>query len=72
MVRQIKIGNVKEQSLKEISEKGFSIKHFRNHSSKCLAGEDKDFVNKFMSKEGTTIFNPTLAEDYMDFLFHEF
>ena len=59
----IKIGNVKEQSLKEISEKGFSIKHFRNHSSKCLAGEDKDFVNKFMSKEGTTIFNPTLAED---------
>ena len=59
----IKIGNVKEQSLAEISEKGFSIKHFRNYSSKCLAGEDKDFVKKFMSKEGTTIFKPALADD---------
>ena len=59
----IKIGNVKEQSLAEISKKGFSIKHFRNYSSKCLAGEDKDFVKKFMSKEGTTIFNPALADN---------
>ena len=59
----IKIGNVKEQSLAEISKKGFSVKHFRNYSSKCLAGEDKDFVKKFMSKEGTTIFNPALADD---------
>ncbi len=59
----IKIGNVFEQSLKEISEFGFRIKHFRNHSSKCLAGEDKDFVNKFMSNEGTTIFKPSLAQD---------
>lgn len=62
----IKIGNVKEQSLKEISEKGFSIKHFRDYSPKCLAGEDKDFVNKFMSKEGTTIFNPINAEDIFE------
>ena len=59
----IKIGNVKEQSLREISEKGFSIKHFRDYSSKCLAGEDKDFVTKFMSTEGTTIFNPVNADD---------
>ena len=59
----IKIGNVKEQSLAEISKKGFSIKHFSNYSAKCLAGEDKDFVTKFMSKEGTTIFNPALADD---------
>ncbi len=59
----IKIGNVYEQSLKEISDFGFRIKHFRNHSSKCLAGEDKDFVNKFLSKEGTTIFKPSLAQD---------
>ena len=59
----IKIGNVKEQSLAEISKKGFSIKHFRNYSPKCLAGEDKDFVKRFMSKEGTTIFKPALADD---------
>ena len=59
----IKIGNVYEQTLKEISDFGFRIKHFRNHSAKCLAGEDKDFVNNFLRKENTTIFNPARAED---------
>ena len=62
----IKIGNVKEQSLKEISQKGFNIKYFNQHSSKCLAGEDKEFVKKFMSFDGTTIFKPALADDIFD------
>ena len=59
----IKIGNVYEQSLQEISEYGFSIKNFNNHSSLCLAGEDKEFINKYMSTEGQSIFNPALAKD---------
>jgi len=59
----IKIGNVYEQSLKEIADYGFSIKHFRNHSDLCLAGEDKEFVSKYMCREGQTIFNPSLAKD---------
>jgi len=59
----IKIGNVFENTLKEISDFGFRIKYFREHSSKCLAGEDQDFVNKFLRKEKTTIFKPSLAED---------
>ncbi len=59
----IKLGNIFEQSLKEITDFGFSIKYFRNYSAKCLAGEDKDFVSRFLQKEGTTIFNPVDARE---------
>ena len=59
----IKIGNIFKNSLKEIVDYGFSIKYFRNHSDLCLAGEDKEFIKKFMSRDGQTIFNPALAED---------
>jgi len=59
----IKIGNVFENTLKEISDYGFSIKHFRNHSDKCLAGEDLNFIKKFNSTPGKTIFNPVKASE---------
>ena len=59
----IKIGNVYEQSLKEISEYGFSIKYFANHSDLCLGGEDKDFVKKYMQRDDQSIFNPSNAQD---------
>jgi len=59
----IKIGNVYEQTLKEITEFGFSIRKFREHSSLCLAGEDRDFVTKYMQEEGTSIFNPRDARE---------
>ena len=59
----IKIGNIYEHSLAEISEKGFRIRHFRDHSDKCLAGEDKDFVQNFMRKKPTTLFKPVTAEE---------
>lgn len=68
----IKIGNVYQQSLKEIAEFGFRIKYFRNHSDLCLAGEDKEFVGKFLQREGTSIFNPLdahelfAAEDFVE------
>jgi len=57
----IKIGNVFKQSLKEITDYGFKIKHFRNHSSLCLAGEDLDFIKRFNSNAGQSIFNPVEA-----------
>ena len=41
----------------------FKIKYFRNHSDLCLAGEDKEFIKKFMTKSGQTIFKPALAKD---------
>lgn len=59
----IKIGNVLKQSLKEISEYGFSIKHFREHSPVCLAGENKEFIMNYMSFNGQSIFNPKEAKD---------
>ena len=59
----IKIGNVYEQPLKEISEYGFRFKYFHNYSNLCLAGEDKEFVKKYMQREGQSIFNPSHAKD---------
>ena len=56
-------GKTKKQSLKEIVDHGFSIKYFRNHSDLCLAGEDKSFIKKFMTKSGQSIFKPALAEE---------
>jgi MoaA/NifB/PqqE/SkfB family radical SAM enzyme len=58
----ISIGNIYKKSLKEIVENGFKIKYFRNHSDLCLAGEDKNFINKFMTKQGQSIFKPAEAE----------
>ena len=59
----IKIGNIFEKPLKDIINKGFSIKYFRDHSDLCLAGEDKEFISKFMTKSGQTIFKPALVEE---------
>ena len=60
----VKIGNIYEQPLKEISDYGFSIKHFHDHSDLCLAGEDHEFVSKCMQHEGQTIFNPINAKEF--------
>ncbi len=59
----IKIGNIHEQSLKEISEYGFRIKHFREYSPLCLAGENTEFIKSYMSFDGQSIFNPKHAKD---------
>ena len=59
----IKIGNVFEQSLKEIRDYGFKIKYFNEHSSLCLAGEDKEFIKRFMSFDGQSIFKPAIAKE---------
>ena len=42
---------------------GFRIKYFKEHSDLCLAGEDKSFISKFMTKEKQSIFNPARAQD---------
>ena len=58
----IKIGNVYENSLREISDYGFSIKYFREYSPKCLAGEDAEFYSNYLNLPGQTIFNPADPE----------
>lgn len=59
---QVKLGNVNEQSLKEIVDYGFQIKYFRDYHDKCLAGEDTDFMKKYLNQE-RSVRNPLLAED---------
>jgi len=54
----IKIGNIFKNSLREIIDYGFSFDIFRDHSEFCLAGEDKEFVEKYMCFEGMSVFNP--------------
>ena len=66
----IKLGNVYEQSLKEILEYGFSIKYFGGYQELCLAAEDKDFINNYLNKP-KSIYKPLDAktifsdEDYI-------
>lgn len=59
----IKLGNIYESSLSEITEQGFKFSKFREHSDLCLAGEDVEFVNRYMSTPGTSIFNPVDVKD---------
>ncbi len=58
----IKLGNIKEQSLQEIVDYTFSVKHFSEYSDKCLAGESADFVTKYMAGDISTI-NPVDAKE---------
>ena len=58
----ISIGNIFKNTLKEITDFGFRVKHFKNHSDLCLAGEDKNFIERFMSFKGQSIFNPAKAD----------
>lgn len=46
----ISIGNIFDESLADIIKRGQSIKCFNKHSKLCLSGEDRDFINKYMSK----------------------
>lgn len=46
----IAIGNIFEEPLKDIIDRGFRIKWFREHQPLCLSGEHKNFIRKYMSK----------------------
>ena len=46
----IGIGNVFTEPLKDIIDRGMSIKWFRGSPTKCLAGENREFIDKYMSK----------------------
>ena len=59
----IKIGNIYENSLKEIIDFGFTIKYFRNYSKSCLSCEDKEFQSKYMQPHNMSIFNPKHASE---------
>ena len=46
----ISIGNIFEESLQDIIQRGQSIKYFAHKTPKCLSGENKMFIRKYMSK----------------------
>lgn len=46
----ISIGNIFEEPLKGIIQRGLSIKHFKEYNPVCLSGEYRDFIHKYMSK----------------------
>lgn len=45
------IGNVFEEPLKVIIERGLNIKYFGEHVNTCLIAEDRDFINKYVVKK---------------------
>jgi len=46
----IAIGNIFDESLADIIKRGQSIKHFNKYNPLCLSGEDRGFIDKYMTK----------------------
>lgn len=46
----ISLGNIFEEPLKDIINRGLKIKHFNEYNPKCLSGEDRSFIKKYMTK----------------------
>lgn len=44
----ISIGNVLEEPLKDIIQRGMNIKYFGEHVDTCLIAEDRDFIDKYI------------------------
>jgi len=44
----ISIGNVFEEPLKDIIQRGLNIKYFGEHVNTCLIAEDRDFIHKYI------------------------
>lgn len=67
----ISIGNIFEESLKDIIDRGLNIKYFKDRNPVCLSGEDRHFIRNYMSKfygkplpiNYSEVFS---AEDYCD------
>jgi len=46
----IALGNIFEESLGDIIKRGQSIRSFREHNPLCLSGEDRGFIDKYMTR----------------------
>ena len=63
----VSIGNLFEDSLKTIVDRGMKIKYFKNHSPICLAGENRRFITKYMSR----FYGKPLPVDYREIFTEE-
>lgn len=63
----ISLGNVGREPLRDILARGWRVKKFRDYSPVCLAGEDRDFIDRFMGKAemglGPVPFDAVFGED---------
>lgn len=46
----ISIGNIRDHSLKDIRQNALSVREFAEYIPKCLAGEDRDFIRRYVSQ----------------------
>ena len=46
----ISIGNVLDEPLEKIRERGLGLKYFNHFHEKCLTSEDPEFINKYLSR----------------------
>lgn len=60
---QVTLGNVLDEPLKNIIDRGFNIRWFKAPISRCLSGMDMNFIQKYLSKVDTS---KILPADYKD------
>ncbi|MFA9376889.1 MAG: radical SAM/SPASM domain-containing protein [Lachnotalea sp.] len=58
----ITMGNVKEKTLSEILDYGFSIKYFGEYSPVCIAAQNRSFREKYLGGS-TSLFEPAKAKE---------
>jgi len=61
------IGNIFDEPLKTIVDRGMQIKHFATFAPNCLTGENKNWVKKYMSR----FYNKPLPVDYREIFLEE-
>ena len=59
----ISIGNVFEEPLKDILERGLNIKFFGEHVNTCLIAEDRNFIHNYVEKN---VYGKPLPVSYKD------
>ena len=59
----ISIGNVLEEPLKDIIERGLNIKHFGEYVDTCLIAEDREFIDEYIVKKVYDQPLPVKSED---------
>ncbi|MBQ9361076.1 MAG: radical SAM protein [Lachnospiraceae bacterium] len=61
----VKLGNIHDEPLRDIINRGFAIPEFRDYSDKCLVGENREFAVKYLDRD-MSVLKPLLAEDVFD------
>lgn len=63
----ISLGSIFEESLDSILKRGMRIRHFKEYNPLCLSGEDRNFIENYMSK----FYGKSLPFHWSDVFGHE-